>query len=379
MQWPRRWLALSLPLLMVCSHPHAHASASAQPAKLQQTQAELKATRAKADALAIQLKTTERELQSLRGDVTKVARDIQQREAVLGRSEARLRALSTNVREGEAALQQREARLQRSMLAMLQLQRLPPAAVFANPTQTPTMLRTAAALDAARTTLDAEAKALKQELAGLRRNKAALEVEKQRSAREAAALASKRSALTQKLSERSRLQASLSSNYASAEADAKRLAREAQSLQQLITTLNAAPKAPSSQPMPARGTPTKPVVGSVLHRFGEKKGNDNWRGMLLRTRPAALVVAPAGGEVAFTGPFMNYGSMVLLRHEGGMMSLLAGLGRIDVRLKQRLKAGEPLGIMPATGEQNLYVELRENAKPIDPSRWFATVGASLGH
>ena len=370
-----RWRSALFILLLVPAAAHATSQG-----KLQQTQAQLQVTRAKAEALSKELRQTETELKGLRSNVTDVARAIQKSEATLTESERKLNRLSAEVTRGEERLKRREADMQRAMLAMLQIERLPTAALFAQPGNAQSMVRTAAALDTARSAIEGEAAQLKTELATLKSARADLVKAQARYRKDASALTAKRNTLTTQLGKRAALQSKLSLHYQNAEADAKRLSRDAASLQQLITNLNSTPttRAPSAS-LPERGRTTTPVTGSVLHRFGEKKGeSDSWRGMLFRTRPSALVVAPAGGEVAFTGPFMNYGPMVLLRHQGGMMSLVAGLSRIDVRLKQTVRAGEPLGVMAATSGQNLYVELRENSKPIDPARWFATVGASLG-
>ncbi len=369
-----RWRSALVACMLLPLSAHA-----AAPETLKQTQAQLAQTRAKAESLAREMRSAESDMQRLRGDVTTVAREIQKSERIVSQSEQKLAQLSREVTEGEKRLSARETTMQHAMLAMLQIERLPAAAMFAQPNNAQDTVRTAAALDTARSALETEAEALKKELAILKDKRTALIAAKEQYRKSYAALNTKRATLTTQLSKRAKLQSTLSQNYQSAEADARRLAREAASLQQLITGLNQQPRSSALASIPARGTPTTPVTGNVIHRFGDKKGqNDTWRGMMLRTRPSALVVAPSGGEVAFTGPFMNYGSMVLLRHQGGAMSLLAGFGRIDVRLKQAIKAGEPLGVMAATGEQNLYVELRENAKPIDPARWFAKVGASLG-
>jgi len=53
------------------------------------------------------------------------------------------------------------------------------------------------------------------------------------------------------------------------------------------------------------------------------------------------------------------------------MSLLAGLNSIDCEVGQMLLAGEPIGQMPKSAEAKLYVELREDSRPIDPEAWFA--------
>ena len=57
----------------------------------------------------------------------------------------------------------------------------------------------------------------------------------------------------------------------------------------------------------------------------------------------------------------------------GYHSLLAGLGRISGVVGQRVLAGEPVGDMgdPDGGEPRLYIELRRDGQPINPSPWLA--------
>ena len=100
--------------------------------------------------------------------------------------------------------------------------------------------------------------------------------------------------------------------------------------------------------------------------------------MVFKGRANATVVAPFDGEVVFTGPFRDYGNMVLIKHKNGYISLIAGLGKVDTGLNQTASRGEPIGTMPASGNGEAYVELRDaDAKPIDPSDWFANVGGKL--
>jgi septal ring factor EnvC (AmiA/AmiB activator) len=97
-------------------------------------------------------------------------------------------------------------------------------------------------------------------------------------------------------------------------------------------------------------------------------------GLLLETRPSAQVVATFDGRVVYAGPFRRYGLILILEHSGRYHSLLAGLGRIDVVLGQWVVAGEPVGLMtnPTEGKPALYLELRHNGQPIDPTPWFST-------
>jgi septal ring factor EnvC (AmiA/AmiB activator) len=97
------------------------------------------------------------------------------------------------------------------------------------------------------------------------------------------------------------------------------------------------------------------------------------KGLSFTTAPGARVVAPHGGHVVFAGPFRGYGRLLIIDHGEGYHTLLAGLGRIDVAVNQRLLAGEPIGIMALSGKGNprLYLELRRNGRPVNPLPWLA--------
>ncbi len=122
-------------------------------------------------------------------------------------------------------------------------------------------------------------------------------------------------------------------------------------------------KAKGSLPMPARG--------SIITRYGEQrvKGVSS-KGITIATRQNAQVISPFDGAVVFAGPFRGYGDMIIVEHGDGYLSLLAGLGNIDVELGQMLLAGEPVGQMPDDGTAELYVEIRKDNQPINPSAWF---------
>ena len=49
------------------------------------------------------------------------------------------------------------------------------------------------------------------------------------------------------------------------------------------------------------------------------------------------------------------------------------MSRIDGTMGQQLLSGEPIGVMGAEkkGKPSLYVELRRNSQPINPTPWLA--------
>src|SRR5205823_4687596 len=87
--------------------------------------------------------------------------------------------------------------------------------------------------------------------------------------------------------------------------------------------------------------------------------------------PGAVAVAPFDGRVIYTGPFRNFGRVLIIRHAGLYYSLLAGLERIDMKVDQWVLAGEPVGAMPEASGGVLYFELRRDDRPVDPQPWLA--------
>lgn len=122
----------------------------------------------------------------------------------------------------------------------------------------------------------------------------------------------------------------------------------------------------------AKGKISKPARGSIVVSYGEEtaKGVTS-KGISIQTRKEAQVISPFDGAVIFAGPFRGYGKIIIIDHGGGYMTLLAGLENIDCEVGQMLLAGEPIGQMSDSEETNLYVELRKDSRPIDPTAWIA--------
>lgn len=369
--------SLSIALLLLAA---ASAQAQAPQQKLNQTLSSLSQSKEKQQEIARALSSTRGELDRLRSRATELAATVQQNEREANRAEAKLSRLNRALLDKERAFNARKDEYARTVISLLHLQELPPTALFASPGELDTMLRTGEVLRETNHALASRAKALQRDVREVTRLREQMRSATQRASAARASLQEKQSELAAELAQRQKLQSQLTNDYASTRSQVNRLSRESASLQELIgkiekarSTPQMAKKAPSpTAPLatPVAGHLRLPVAGSVRHRFGDRKStNETYRGLVLAARNGATVVTPAAGEVVFTGPFMDYGRMVLLKHGNGIISLLAGLGSISVGLNQQVNAGEPLGQMGGKGE--LYIELRQHSKPIDPARWFA--------
>ncbi len=139
-----------------------------------------------------------------------------------------------------------------------------------------------------------------------------------------------------------------------------------------------------------RGTLPLPAPGAILRGFGEADAAGVERpGVVVATRPRALVTAPAAGTVRYAGPLLDYGNVIVLEPARGYLIVLAGLGTVYAGADEVVAAGAPLGLMGGTppeaaafvhGSQDgaggrrsetLYIEVREDDAPVDPASWFA--------
>lgn len=168
-----------------------------------------------------------------------------------------------------------------------------------------------------------------------------------------------------------------------------RLVREARDLRDLARRLKKRPGA--DVPVPARGafgkargTVPLPVAGTVDGGYGEADdGGTVRRGLAIAARPGAQVTAPYDGRVLYSGPFRQYGGIVILGVAGGYQMILAGLAETSAYVGQDILAGEPIGRLAddnrqlgssSSGRSQLYMELRFDGEPIDPSPWLKQAG-----
>jgi len=149
----------------------------------------------------------------------------------------------------------------------------------------------------------------------------------------------------------------------------------------LANTARTEPAFPFGQ---ARGHLTMPANGVNVVDFGAGDGFGGIsQGISVVTRAEAQVVAPADGWVLYKGPYLNYGQIIILNTGQSYTALLAGLETVTVDIGQFVLMGEPLGTMGSrtigrtvttnagNAQPTLYIELRRNNEPIDPTGWWA--------
>jgi len=108
-----------------------------------------------------------------------------------------------------------------------------------------------------------------------------------------------------------------------------------------------------------------PHSGSVVRGFD---GNLT-KGIVFGGDKGSAVLASSGGEVIYAGNSLRgYGNMIVIRHNDTWSSVYANNQTLLVKQGERVVAGEKIATMGDTDASRvqLYFEVRQNAKPIDP-------------
>lgn len=140
-----------------------------------------------------------------------------------------------------------------------------------------------------------------------------------------------------------------------------------------------------------KGELALPVEGIVLHRMGDADAAGIERnGIVVATRPRALVTAPASATIRYLGPLLDLGNVAILEPQPGTLFVLSGLAEVFGVTGQVIPEGTPVGLMggadaemgailSTSGEgagaerpETLYIEVREGGSPVDPESWFRT-------
>jgi murein DD-endopeptidase MepM/ murein hydrolase activator NlpD len=144
------------------------------------------------------------------------------------------------------------------------------------------------------------------------------------------------------------------------------------------------PGAPVASPTPAdsaistmgRGRFVWPVRGDVISTFGPKGAGQRNDGINIKANTGEPIRAAAAGDVVYAGDQVpGFGNLVLIKHADGWVTAYGHLGKVDVRMQQKVVQGQQIGSVGSTGgvtEPQLHFEIRyaptaaERARPIDP-------------
>lgn len=378
----RRWVkGLALTALCIASAAHA------EPEELIQTQAAIDQAQKKQQELQARQEALQQELQKLQEHLVVLAKYVQEGEAALTEIEKQLQALDGALQEKTHHLAQERKKLEILVQATLSLSRTPPEAMLLMPGDAMEAMKAARVLALASEDIRSEEQRIAHKLAEINTLKQETQAHHEALLARQVTLTKDRKALEKQMNERRQLLQQLGQQSENEAQKLAQLAKKAQNIKELLSNVQ---QERAQQPHPkkrsqamgrkplrsfeeAQGHVHPPIAGSVIQSFGAPESNNaTSKGMVVKTRAEARVVNPYDGEIVFTGPFLAYGQMVIIRHSDDFHTLLAGLSKIDVEVGQFLLEGEPIGAMgEEESSRKLYIELRQHNQPIDPAEWIS--------
>ena len=125
-------------------------------------------------------------------------------------------------------------------------------------------------------------------------------------------------------------------------------------------------------------TPTIwPVKGWLTAGFGHRRSPFTGRqemheGVDISNGVGTPVIATADGFVTYTGPLGGFGNVVSVSHGNKISTFYAHLQQQKVAQGQRVRRGDVIGLVGATGRvtgPHLHYEIQVNETPVDPTKY----------
>jgi septal ring factor EnvC (AmiA/AmiB activator) len=310
-------------------------------------------------------------------------------------------ATQESITNMEKALESQNKNLANLLIAAQRLHRVPPEAMLLRPGRPIDAARANLLLQRATPDIATQVSAIRDDLAALAELRQELSNQQTQLATLRANQRKQQNTLNQDIKQRQTLVTATRQKAEDSQEQIARMNQKASDLRKMLDELanrKTTPLISTPRPIPSNGSkrdtsitsaekshwgqsimsffkrgqgPSKmPLMGTIRTAYGEKLANGaNSQGISISGTPQGMVIAPEKGVVRFAGPFRQYRLLVILEHDNGYHSLLGGLGEIYTKVGNSVAAGEPIGkLNKDAAHANLYYEVRQHGKPIDPRR-----------
>ena len=362
-------LSQALPGKAMAKLPPSAQQLKSLSSELKEGQPQLASAKEKSDALAA-------EAAALRQKLIATAARIESLERQKADTDARIAQLTAEDHRLSAGFANDRVAVTKLLAILERLQHDMPPALAMRPDDALGAARGAMLIGASLPPVYAQAARLSRRIEALKHTRLALEQQQAQAADTAARLNVARTELDALLGQKEKEAASAAETYGTLKAQLEKIAREAADFQALLSRVralrqetgdgrNVVTVTAQNSGLPgalSRNSLLEPVVGAL------ENGSS---GLSYATQPGAQVIAPADGKVLYAGPYHKNGQVLILEITTGYDVVLAGLGRVTVKLNDQLLAGEPVGTMPADpADDRLYFEVRHGGHGMSPAPWL---------
>lgn len=123
-----------------------------------------------------------------------------------------------------------------------------------------------------------------------------------------------------------------------------------------------------------------PAVGILTSGFGPRWGRVH-QGIDIANVSGTPIYAAMDGTVVEAGPASGFGNWVVIRHDGGEVTVYGHMRDYNVAAGQRVKAGQQIAAIGNEGEStgpHLHFEVKpDGVTQTDPQAWFEQQGITV--
>ena len=115
-----------------------------------------------------------------------------------------------------------------------------------------------------------------------------------------------------------------------------------------------------------------PIKGRLLKKFGERRSESRWDGVLIGAKEGQEVKAVTRGQVVYADWLRGYGLLTIIKHDKGYMTLYAFNQSLYKAKGDWVEAGTVISTVGLSGGRSsagLYFGVRKKGKPVNPIKW----------
>ncbi|MFP4463949.1 MAG: murein hydrolase activator EnvC family protein [Alphaproteobacteria bacterium] len=373
----------------------SHASERAiKQEQLQTTKTRLSHKAAEKKRLQTRIEKIESELSDIKNQLRKTGRAMRQNEDKLRSTQERIDNLEARKKDLSENLQKERASIVKLILMLERIRKTPPEVMIARPNTPYHTAQSALLMKNIIPSVEHDAKHLKNKLEMLEQLSTDLTKERNHLEKETKSLKKNHAKLMSLVQDKEDLYAQIGQDIQAYQLSINSISLKARNLEELIAQIKIEEQKEIERQKQANifrqkprisksfngenGQANLPVSGIVRTTYQDKdEYGATSNGIIIEGRNAGLVIAPMGGKVQFVGSFKRFSNIVIIEHNEGYHSLIAGLGKISAVIGDIVKSGEPIGLLPDSTlipRPKLYYELRKDGTPVNPSIKFSDLG-----
>ncbi len=115
-----------------------------------------------------------------------------------------------------------------------------------------------------------------------------------------------------------------------------------------------------------------PTKGKLVKKFGTRRSDSTWDGVLIKAKEGANIRVVTRGRVVYADWLRGYGLLTIIDHGKGYMTLYAFNQSLYKTVGDWVEAGTIIASVGQSGGQadaGLYFGIRKKGKPVNPVKW----------